>query len=441
MNGLRKGNSRKRASVRALGCRLNQYESSSMENRLKNKGYELVPFGEKAELGVINTCTVTNEADGKSRSVIRKFVRTNPEAVTIVVGCYSQVSANEIAMIEGVDYVIGNHDKINFLDYITEEKPVDPVIVRDRISREDFSIGFVGDTNYLQRANLKIQDGCDFMCTFCIIPFARGRARSRDWNDLMTEAKLMLKKGVSEVVLTGVNLGTYKSERKEFLELIHALSKLNGLKRLRISSIEPTTISEEIFGLMADPSHCLMPYLHVPLQSGCDSILKKMRRKYSLSDMNQFFERASNKIPNLCLGTDIMVGFPGESGKDFEKTCETFMEFPFNYCHVFTFSERDGTPAAKMDDQVTMNERRQRSAYLRRLSASKRMAFHESQVGRELRVLIENPKNQQFSGYSDNYVKIILSEGFEEFSNKISRVKILEARPEYVVGQWVKFEN
>jgi threonylcarbamoyladenosine tRNA methylthiotransferase MtaB len=412
-----------------------------MENRLKNKGYELVPFGEKAELGVINTCTVTNEADGKSRSVIRKFVRTNPEAVTIVVGCYSQVSANEIAMIEGVDYVIGNHDKINFLDYITEEKPVDPVIIRDRISREDFSIGFVGDTNYLQRANLKIQDGCDFMCTFCIIPFARGRARSRDWNDVMTEAKLMLKKGVSEVVLTGVNLGTYESEKKEFLELIHALSKLNGLKRLRISSIEPTTIPEEIFDLMADPGHCLMPYLHVPLQSGCDSILKKMRRKYSLSDMSQFFERASSKIPNLCLGTDLMVGFPGESRKDFEKTCETFMDFPFNYCHVFTFSERDGTPAAKMDDQVTMNERRERSAYLRRLSASKRMGFHESQVGRELRVLIENPKNQQFSGYSDNYVKIIVSEGFEELSNKISIVKILEARPEYVVGQWVKFEN
>ena len=426
MNDLSKKKPIKRASVRALGCRLNQYESLSMENRLKNKGYELVPFGEKAELGVINTCTVTNEADGKSRSVIRKFVRTNPEAVTIVVGCYSQVSANEIAMIEGVDYVIGNHDKINFLDYITEEKPVDPVIVRDRISREDFSIGFVGDTNYLQRANLKIQDGCNFMCTFCIIPFARGRARSRDWNDLMTEAKLMLKKGVSEVVLTGVNLGTYKSEKKEFLELIHALSKLNGLKRLRISSIEPTTIPEEIFGLMADPSHCLMPYLHVPLQSGCDSILKKMRRKYSLSDMSQFFERASSKIPNLCLGTDLMVGFPGESRKDFEKTCETFMEFPFSYCHVFTFSERDGTPAAKMDDQVTMNERRERSAYLRRLSASKRMAFHESQVGRELRVLIENPKNQQFSGYSDNYVKIILSEGIKEFSNKISKVKILE---------------
>ena len=157
--------------------------------------------------------------------------------------------------------------------------------------------------------------------------------------------------------------------------------------------------------------------------------------------MSLFFERASSKIPNLCLGTDLMVGFPGESRKHFEKTCETFMEFPFSYCHVFTFSERDGTPAAKMDDQVAMNERRERSAYLRRLSASKRMAFHESQVGRELRVLIENPKNQQFSGYSDNYVKIIVSEGFEELSNKISKVKILEARPEYVVGQWVKFEN
>ena len=412
-----------------------------MENRLKNKGYELVPFGDKAELGVINTCTVTNEADGKSRSVIRKFIRTNPQAVTVVVGCYSQVSANEIAMIEGVDYVIGNHDKINFLNYISEEKPVDPVIIRDRISREDFSIGFVGDTNYLQRANLKIQDGCNFMCTFCIIPFARGRARSRDWNDLMTEAKLMLKKGVSEVVLTGVNLGTYASGNKKFLDLIHSLSDLNGLKRLRISSIEPTTIPEEVFELMADPSHCLMPYLHVPMQSGCDSILNKMRRKYNLSEMSQFFELASSEIPNLCIGTDLMVGFPGESRKDFEKTCQTFIDFPFHYCHVFTFSQRDGTPATKMKDQVPMNERRERSAYLRRLSASKRMAFHESQVGKDLRVLIENPKDQQFSGYSDNYVKVFMSKGFEDLSNKISRVQIMEARPEYVIGKWLEFEN
>ena len=218
-----------------------------MESTLQANGYEIVPFGEDAELGIINTCTVTNEADGKSRSVIRKFIRKNPNAVTVVVGCYSQISANEIAMIEGVDYVIGNHDKMNFLQYLGNQKNENPVIVRDRISREDFTIGFVGDTEYLQRANLKIQDGCDFMCTFCVIPFARGRARSRGWSNLRAEAEAMIAGGVQEIVLTGVNLGTYDSETKNFLGLIYALSKLRGLKRLRISSIEPTTIPEEIF--------------------------------------------------------------------------------------------------------------------------------------------------------------------------------------------------
>ena len=281
-----------------------------MESTLQANGYEIVPFGEDAELGIINTCTVTNEADGKSRSVIRKFIRKNPNAVTVVVGCYSQISANEIAMIEGVDYVIGNHDKMNFLQYLGNQKNENPVIVRDRISREDFTIGFVGDTEYLQRANLKIQDGCDFMCTFCVIPFARGRARSRGWSNLRAEAEAMIAGGVQEIVLTGVNLGTYDSETKNFLGLIYALSKLRGLKRLRISSIEPTTIPEEIFQMMADPSHCLMPYLHVPMQSGCDAILGKMRRKYELLEMREFFDRAVAYVPGLCIGTDLMVGFP-----------------------------------------------------------------------------------------------------------------------------------
>ncbi len=431
----------KRASVRALGCRLNQYEALSMESTLKSNGYEIVPFGEAADIGVINTCTVTNEADAKSRSVIRKFIRENPDAITVVVGCYSQISANEIAMIEGVDYVIGNHDKMNFLHYVGTEKNENPVIVRDRISREDFTIGFVGDTPYQQRANLKIQDGCDFMCTFCVIPFARGRARSRGWANLVEEAESMIQGGVKEIVLTGVNLGTYHSDSRNFLGLISALSALPGLKRLRISSIEPTTIPEEIFLMMADPDHCLMPYLHVPMQSGCDEVLKKMRRKYQLPEMKEFFARAVAQVPDLCVGTDLLVGFPGESEEEFERTCDTFWQFPFHYCHVFTYSERDGTPAAKMENQIPMSERRRRSGQLRRLSASKKMTFNEEHIGKELRVLIENPKDGKFSGYSDNYVRVVMREGFEKLANRISVVEVVESRPEYVIAEWLRFHD
>ena len=220
----------KKASVKALGCRLNQYEAVEMQGRLEASGYEIVPFGEKADLGVINTCTVTNEADAKSRNVIRRFIRQNPEALTVVVGCYSQMDANSIAMIKGVDYVIGNHDKMNFLDHVDNIKPSTPVIVRERISRDDFSIGFVGDPQFEQRANLKIQDGCDFMCSFCVIPFSRGRARSRELDDLISEVVRMVQSGVQEIILTGVNLGTYSSKSKNFLNLIEMISSFDGLK-------------------------------------------------------------------------------------------------------------------------------------------------------------------------------------------------------------------
>ena len=328
-----------KASVQALGCRLNQYEGTSLEGKLREAGYEIVPFGEQADLGVINTCTVTNQADAKSRSAIRRFSRKNPTSITVVVGCYSQTSANEVAMVEGVDYIIGNHDKMNFLNYLTDVKPESPVIVRERIDRSDFSIGYVGEVEFAQRANLKIQDGCDFMCSFCVIPFARGRARSREWHDLFAEAEQMINKGVREIVLTGVNLGTYQSGEKDFLKLIESLGRLAGLDRLRISSIEPTTIPRELFSMMKDSIHPLMPYLHVPIQSGCDKILSLMKRKYTLGEMEEFFAEAVASIRGLCVGTDMLTGFPGESDEDFEKTCATFLSFPFSYCHVFTYSE------------------------------------------------------------------------------------------------------
>jgi threonylcarbamoyladenosine tRNA methylthiotransferase MtaB len=426
---------KKRASVRALGCRLNQYEAIEMEGRLKSSGYEIVSFGETADLGVINTCTVTNEADAKSRNVIRRFIRKNPNALTVVVGCYSQMDANRIAMIEGVDYVIGNHDKINFLEYLDDEKPKVPVIIRERISREDFSIGFVGEPKFEQRANLKIQDGCDFMCSFCVIPFSRGRARSRDLADLLDEALRMADNGVKEVVLTGVNLGTYLSEEVDFLGLLEKLSSIKELSRIRISSVEPTTIPEEIFQWMADESHPLMPYLHVPLQSGCDSVLKRMKRRYNLAEMSEFFSRAKSTVPDICLGTDLMVGFPGETEEDFHETCNTFLNFPLDYCHVFTFSERKGTPAAKMYDQVPMDGRRKRSAHLRRISASKRMDFFKSQEGKEMRVLFENPKDGVLAGFTDNYIKVFIKSEDNSLANKFAHVVLKEANPEFVLGE------
>ena len=433
--------SRPKASVQALGCRLNEYEGRLIEGKLRNQGYDIVPFGEKADLGVINTCTVTNEADAKSRNVIRRFARKNPNATTVVVGCYSQISANEVAMVEGVDYVIGNHDKLNFLNYIGEEKPEAPVIVRERIDREDFTVGYVGETHFEQRANLKIQDGCDFMCSFCVIPFARGRARSRDWDDIFTEAKEMIRKGVREIVLTGVNLGTYQSAKRSFIDLIISLTELEGLHRLRISSIEPTTIPAEIFPLMNDPTNPLMPYLHVPMQSGCDKILGLMKRKYSLNEMKEFFCEVTQQIPEICIGTDLMTGFPGEEEADFQETCETFLSWPFSYCHVFTYSERDGTASQRLSNQVPMEIRRKRSSKLRSLSASKKMDWHQNQIGKVFNVLIENPKNGMYAGYTENYLKIMIREDHPELANKFARVRVREAMPEYCLGELIEFDS
>ena len=428
---------RKKASVHALGCRLNQYEAVEMEGRLKSSGYDIVSFGEKADLGVINTCTVTNEADSKSRNVIRRFIRKNPKALTVVVGCYSQVNANRIAMIEGVDYIIGNHDKMNFLNYLGDEKPEVPIIIRERISRKDFSIGFVGEPKFEQRANLKIQDGCDFMCSFCIIPFSRGRARSREIYDLLDEANRMITNGVREIILTGVNLGTYHSGGVNFLGLIEKLANLKGLDRIRISSIEPTTIPTDLFQWMADDQHPLTPYLHVPLQAGCNSVLKNMKRRYGIEEMLEFFNSAKMEIPKLCIGTDLMVGFPGESEDDFLETCNFFTQSPLSYCHVFTFSERSGTPASKMKNQVPMDLRRKRSAKLRRLSSSKRMDFHKGQEGNLERVLIENPKDNYYTGFTSNYTKVIVGNAGCDISNQLVKVRLNHASPEFIDAELI----
>ena len=423
----------KRATVHTLGCRLNQSESQIIREQLQVAGYSLVPFGDEAELGIINTCTVTREADAKSRQAIRRFIRRNPDAFTAVIGCYSQLGARTIAAIDGVDLIIGNQDKLSVLDYVTQGKNERPIILRERIDREDFSISFAGDWPYNKRANLKIQDGCDFMCSFCVIPFARGRARSRDFDNLIEEARSLAARGVRELILTGVNIGTYNSQGRDILSVIDELDAIYGIDRIRISSIEPTTVPLEILDRMRDSGHALLPFLHLPLQSGSDKILRLMRRKYSVSEYTSFIRHAFETVPDICIGTDIMAGFPGETDEDFEETCELFIEQPLAYCHVFPYSERDGTLAARRTDSVPVPERNRRCARLRRLSAAKRHDFQVRFLGRETEVLFEDPRNGLWPGYTPNYIRV-LCESRRNLANRLVRVRLDRISADFVEG-------
>lgn len=423
----------KRASLHTLGCRLNFSETEVLRKLLEQDDYEIVDFGEPADLAIINTCTVTANADQKCRNVIRSFIRKNPHAFTAVIGCYSQMGYKALSEIEGVDLIVGNQEKLNVINYVKLGKNESPVIIRDKIVKDDFSIDFVDEDLLTKRANLKIQDGCNFICSFCIIPKARGQARSRDMDNLMAEAHSLVKAGAKELILTGVNIGTYNFNNQNILHVIENLNRIEGLKNIRISSIEPTTIPTELFAWMNDPQHALVPYLHIPLQSGCDKILKAMKRKYSLQEYLDFLHLAHESVKDLCLGTDIMVGFPGETDEDFETTCETFFENPFSYSHVFSYSRRDNTPAARAADQVPEAEKKRRSAKLRALSSRQRQAFFAARLGETLPVLFEQKKEGAWPGYTPNYIRVVVDSN-ENLLNTIQNVKLTKLAADYVEG-------
>ncbi|TVR51100.1 MAG: tRNA (N(6)-L-threonylcarbamoyladenosine(37)-C(2))-methylthiotransferase MtaB [Puniceicoccaceae bacterium] len=428
---------RRRASIHTLGCRLNQAESLLLRDRLEAEGYEVVPFGEPADLGIINTCTVTRLAEAKARQVIRGFIRRNPRAFTAVIGCYSQMGARELAGIPGVDLIVGNQDKLAVLDHVRLGKLERPLILRDRIDRSDFSISFVGEKPCNQRANLKIQDGCDFMCSFCIIPMARGRARSREWENLLAEARSLVERGVRELVLTGVNLGTYASGGKNLADLVDAIDAIPGLRRVRISSIEPTTVPDGLLDRMADPAHRLQPFLHLPLQSGSDRILAAMRRKYCLDEYMDYARAAVARVPGLHLGTDLLTGFPGETEEDFGATYRVLREGPFASAHCFTYSEREGTPAVRMADTIPKSERNRRGALLRRLAADKKHAFHRAHLGREMGVLCENRDGELWPSYTSNYIRVVVPAAAapgRDLANRIATVRLERVCADFTEG-------
>jgi threonylcarbamoyladenosine tRNA methylthiotransferase MtaB len=398
----------KRAAIHTLGCRLNHAETQSIAEQLIAAGYILVPFDAPADLGILHTCTVTHAADAKSRKMLRGFIRRNPGALTAVIGCSAQMQANSYAAIPGVSLIIGNEEKLNLLDYLPDTPTEVPRIVKNRMDKADFTLPSAGTAPLLScRANLKIQDGCDFMCSFCIIPFARGRARSRALPDLLAEAHRLTARGAKEIILTGVNIGTYAWEGKSLLHIIEALNRLPDLQRIRISSIEPGTIPPDLLAWMADPRHKLVPHLHVPVQSGSNTILAAMRRRYSREVILDLLHDAAERVPDIGIGTDIIVGFPGETENDFDATATLLREAPVAFGHLFLYSTRAGTAAARLPNRVPPTVAHERSRQLHALLAEKTRRFQERHLGTTQEVLFDTATDHgAFEGYTRNYLRV-----------------------------------
>jgi len=410
-----------RASIITLGCRLNHAESALLHARLHDAGYTLVPHGQPADLAIINTCTVTAEADAKSRKTIRAFIRQNPTAFVAVIGCMSQLHALEVAQIPGVDLVMGNANKLDVLQHVTPHKNPVPAVFCNGLPDDDFTIDTVTAVGPTTRANLKIQDGCDCMCTYCVVPLARGKPRSREMLNLVDEARALASRGVKEIVLTGINVGAYAWRGATIVDVADALNSVDGLARVRISSIELSTIPRSLLDRMNDPSHVLVPFLHIPLQSGCDKTLRAMGRTYTAREFASFLDTARAAVAQLCIGTDVIVGFPGETGDDFDETCRFVLETPIDYAHVFKFSPRPGTPAAQMHDRIDPRESSRRSGRMREISSQKRAQFHQRHQGHQMDVLFEQKAGGRWVGYTPNYIRVAVA-STRDLQNRIATV-------------------
>ena len=409
----------KTASFYTLGCKLNFSETSTISRDLEEEGYAKIDFELGADIYVINTCSVTDQADKKCRNIVRKALKYNPNAFIVVIGCYAQLKPEEISRIEGVDLVLGAQEKFNIGNYLKDsKKKKKPIILNQPIKNvKSFYPGYsVGDRT---RSFFKVQDGCNYFCSFCTIPLARGRSRSGTISQTIEKAKEIGNSEVKEVVLTGINLGDFGYGTKEnFYQLINELEELNGISRYRISSIEPDLLSEEIIEFVSS-SDKFVPHFHIPLQSGSNFLLKKMRRKYNTDLYSSRIELIKKLMPHACIGVDLIVGFPGETAEEFNKTIDYIKSVPVSYLHVFTYSERANTNAPKMNEKVPMEIRRKRSKQLRILSLKLKHKFYNENIGYKGKVLFESKEDNFLIGFTENYLKVKIP--FEE--NKINTIQ------------------
>jgi threonylcarbamoyladenosine tRNA methylthiotransferase MtaB len=432
---------KKRASIHSLGCRLNHAETTILGEGLRRKGFQLVEFGQPTDLLVLNTCSVTEDAERTSRYLIRKTLKHSPHAFVAVTGCYAQSGMAGLKLQAGIDLIVGNQFKLNLPAYLPlthalQKRSAPDIHHSKTISREDFDLPQFGEPDST-RALLKIQDGCSSMCSFCIIPFSRGHERSRKLDDIVREAESLAVRGYREIVLTGVNLGRYLQNGHDFCALLRQLELLSGIERIRISSIEPTTVSEELIDLMASSTK-VCPYLHIPLQSGDDQVLSAMNRRHTVQTYINLIEQAVAKIPDLGLGTDLMVGFPSETESAFRNTLAVAKELPFSYLHVFPFSRRPGTAAMRMGWDVPPITVKKRADLLRDLGSAKRLVFHNKQIGTTVSVLFEAGASEGYRfGTTPNFTKVGV-QASDDLQNQIKPVTVTAATDRWAFGRVVR---
>ena len=406
-------NPNKKVAFYTLGCKLNFSETSTIARNFEKENFERIGFDEKADVYVINTCSVTENADKRFKTIVKNALKQNEDAFIIAIGCYAQLKPEALADVNGVDLVLGATEKFKVTSYINDltKNEVGEVhscdINEANIYESSFSFG---DRT---RAFLKVQDGCDYKCTYCTIPLARGISRSDTVENVLKNAKEISDKGIKEIVLTGVNIGDYgkgefgnKKHEHTFLDLVKSLDEVTGIHRIRISSIEPNLLKDETITFVAN-SNSFVPHFHIPLQSGSDELLRLMKRRYQRETYTNRVEAIKKQMPNACVGVDVIVGFPGETDALFLETYNYLNEMNISYLHVFTYSERPNTEAVIMDGVVPVNIRKKRSKMLRGLSVKKRRAFYETQLGNELTVLFENENKEGYiNGFTENYVKV-----------------------------------
>ncbi len=414
----------KKVAFYTLGCKLNFSETSTIARLFEGAGFARVDFTDRPDIYVINTCSVTENADKKCRQLVRKAMKINPEAFVVIIGCYAQLKPDEIAQVPGVDLVLGAQEKFNLLDHIHDREKKEAAAVH--ASEIKHVKTFVPSFSYgdRTRAFLKVQDGCDYFCSFCTIPLARGRSRSHTVAETLKVAKEVAKTEVREVVLTGVNIGDFgKGSGENLYALLQALDQVEGIDRIRISSIEPNLLSDEIIDFVAT-SKRFVPHFHIPLQSGNDSMLKAMRRRYQTSLYRNRIERIKSLMPDSCIGADVIVGFPGETQGKFEETYHFLHALDVSYLHVFTYSERQNTTAVRMSEVVPVAERQKRSKMLHLLSSKKKHHFYAQQTGKKATVLFEGENNDgRMFGFTSNYVKVVLPYD-EKKVNTLGEVKL-----------------
>ena len=432
----------KKVAFYTLGCKVNQYETEAMLEMFKEDGYEQVGSEDYADVYVINTCTVTHMSDRKSRQYIRRMKKKNPDSIIAVVGCYSQVSPEEILEIEEVNLVMGTNERRTIVDEIKKLEEVQgekkASTVDDIMKVRAFEEIEISQSNGRTRAFMKIQDGCDRFCTYCIIPYARGgKVRSRDMESIINEAKILAENGYEEVVLTGIHVASYGKDVRDanvgLLDVIRKINEIDGIKRIRTSSVEPILFTDEFVNEVAKMEK-VMPHYHLSLQSGCDDTLKRMNRRYTTAEYKEIVDKLRREIPNVAITTDVIVGFPGETEEEFEQTYNFLKDIELSQMHIFKYSPRKGTKAAEMEAQVDPQVKNERSDKLLSLNKENFEKFASRMLNKEFNVLFEQSiGNNKYEGLTPNYLKTIV-ESNEDISGKILKVKITDVKDEYVEG-------